>query len=274
MKTGINAWSIRGEADFEEAFFKASEAGFDGIELNVDNGGAHALTLATTDAELDSIRALSEKYKLPVSSISTSLWGGKLGEGTADSLAYSERLMKKQLDCAKKLGANGILVVPGGMSRDVSLAKAYENSLSTLSELAPMAGEYGLFVGVENVWNNFFISPFDMARFVDELGEPYCAYFDLGNVLAFSRPEDWIEILGERIKMAHIKGFRLNGGFNTGGVWCDIADSGIDWSRARKALDEVGYTGFVSAEVSKCGKEQSYEDYYRATREQIDAIIK
>ena len=73
MKTGINAWSIRSEADFEETFFKASEAGFDGIELNVDRGGSHALTLDTTDAELDLIRSLSEKYSLPVSSISTSL---------------------------------------------------------------------------------------------------------------------------------------------------------------------------------------------------------
>lgn len=274
MKTGINAWSIRSEADFEETFFKASEAGFDGIELNVDRGGAHALTLDTTDAELDEIRSLSEKYSLPVSSISTSLWSGKLGEGTVESLNYSERLMTAQLKFAKKLGAVGILIVPGGMSPTISLAMAYKNSLAALKALAPMANEYGLYVGVENVWNNFFTSPFDMARFVDEAGEPYCAYFDLGNVLAFARPEDWIEVLGERIKLAHIKGFRLHSGFNAGGDWCDIIDSRIDWNRSKNALKAVGYDGFVSAEVSKFDPAKSYEEYYRSTREQIDAITK
>ena len=274
MKTGINAWSIRSDDDFETAFAAASAAGFDGIELNIDRSGAHALTLDTTDAQLDDICALTEKYGLPVSSISTSLWSGKLGDGSAESLKYSERLMTAQLRFAKKLGAEGILIVPGGMSPTVSLAKAYKNSLAVLRELAPAAKEFGLCVGVENVWNSFFTSPFDMARFIDEAGEPYCAYFDLGNVLAFSRPEDWIEVLGERIKLAHIKGFRLRSGFNAGGDWCDIADSRIDWNRSRDALRAVGYDGYVSAEVSKCDPEQSWEDYYRSTREQIDAITK
>lgn len=274
MKTGINAWSIRSDADFETVFAAASAAGFDGIELNIDSSGTHALTLDTTAAQLDGIRALSEKYSLPVSSISTSLWGGRLGDGSPESLEYSERLITTQLRFAKKLGAEGILIVPGGMSRTVSLAKAYENSLAVLKELAPAVRQFGLYVGVENVWNSFFTSPFDMTRFIDEAGEPYCAYFDLGNVLAFSRPEDWIEVLGARIKLAHIKGFRLRSGFNGGGDWCDIADSGIDWKRSRDALRAIGYDGYVSAEVSKYNPEQSFEDYYRSTREQIDAIIK
>lgn len=82
MKTGINAWSIKTDADFEEAFSHAKAAGFDGIELNVDaNNAGHSLTFGTTDAELDEIMAISEKHSLPVSSISTSLWAGKMGQG-------------------------------------------------------------------------------------------------------------------------------------------------------------------------------------------------
>lgn len=65
MKTGINAWSIKTDADFEEAFSHAKAAGFDGIELNVDaNNAGHSLTFGTTDAELDEIMAISEKHSL------------------------------------------------------------------------------------------------------------------------------------------------------------------------------------------------------------------
>ena len=64
MKTAINAWSVRPDADFETAIRDVKAAGFDGIEFNVDSSGAHALTLDITDAELAKISALSEKYSL------------------------------------------------------------------------------------------------------------------------------------------------------------------------------------------------------------------
>lgn len=277
MKTGINAWSIHSDADFEESFSKAHAAGFDAIELNIDKGGAHSLTLDTTDAKLDEIRGLSEKYSLPISSISTSLWGGNLGDGKSESIKFSEKLMSSQLKFAKKLGAKGILIVPGGMSSEISLKTARKNSLESLEALAPMVREYakdGISVGVENVWNAFFTSPYDMASFIDELGRVYDAYFDLGNVIAFSRPEDWVEVLGNRIKFCHIKGFKLNGNINCGGTWCDISKSGLDWTRVRNALDKIGYDGFVTAEVSKMQADKSWEEYYRDVRTEIDNIIK
>lgn len=277
MKTGINAWSIRSDADFEEAFSKASAAGFDGIELNIDNAGAHALTLETSDSQLEEIKALSEKYDLPVSSISTSLWGGNMGLGTADAVKFSEKLMHGQLNAAKKLGAKGILIVPGGNGGDISLATARKNSIDTLTALAPMAIDYakqGITVGVENVWNAFFTSPYEMSSFVDELGWAYRAYFDLGNVIAFSRPEDWVEVLGGRISFCHIKGFKLHSSINCGGSWCDISQASADWKRVRAELDKIGYDGFVTAEVSKMQSEKSWEDYYRDVCGEIDSIIK
>ena len=79
MKKSLNAWTVEGSLNFEETFAAVSAAGFDGIELNVDGSGAHSITLSTTKEEFAAIRALSEKYNLPVVSISTSLWGAKMG---------------------------------------------------------------------------------------------------------------------------------------------------------------------------------------------------
>ena len=77
MKRSINAWTIPNPFTFEEAFACAAKAGFDGIELNVDAPGrsAHSLALDTDDSQLGEIAALSRKYGVNVSGISTSLWG-------------------------------------------------------------------------------------------------------------------------------------------------------------------------------------------------------
>lgn len=81
MKKSINAWTVEDAAGFPELFRQIKEAGFEGVELNVDAEGhsAHSLTLDTTPAELEEIAALSRQYQLPVVSVSSSLYGGKMG---------------------------------------------------------------------------------------------------------------------------------------------------------------------------------------------------
>jgi len=271
MKNCINAWSVKGDASFEEMFRDVKNAGFDGIELNVDRSGAHSLTEDITDEALAEIKALSDKYALPVVSISTSLWGGCMAE---DGNRAREVLIA-QLRCAKALGAGGILIVPGGNSDARPLREAYKACLQNLSALTPEIDKYGLKVGVENVWNGFFSSPFDMARFIDEIGHPLVgAYYDIGNTIAFSRTEDWIEILGERIQHTHIKGFKRNRGIHSGGIWCNIAESSVDWTSVKKTLQSIGYTGTVTAEVGKTEANQTWEDYYAMVKKEIDVIVK
>ena len=103
MKTCINAWSVPGDVGFEAMFRDIKAAGFDGIELNVDKGGAHALTLDMTDAALAEIKAISDKYELPVVSISTSLWGASM----AHDPDMAKKILVGQLRCAKALAGAG-----------------------------------------------------------------------------------------------------------------------------------------------------------------------
>ena len=66
-------------------------------------------------------------------------------------------------------------------------------------------------VALEEVWNKFLLSPFEVARYVDEFQSPWAkAYFDVGNVVFYGFPQDWIRTLGSRIVRLHIKGFKLN----------------------------------------------------------------
>jgi len=281
MKKALNAWTVDNSTGFEEMFKQLKEAGFEGIELNLDAVGSlsHSLTFDTTDSELEYIKSLSEQYNLEIVSISTSLLGEYgIGLPNEEMREMSKKVIRTQLRFAKALGAPGILVVPGGIQDQKSIAKAYETSMQTLKELGPEIEAAGLYVGVENVWNGFFMSPYDMMVFVDETKNPYvCAYFDVGNVVAFSWPEYWIEILGERAKFIHVKGFRRTGrsygGLNTGGTFVDLLDADIEWGAVTAALRTAGYDGYLTAELASPEKDSDFVDYYKGIASSLDKII-
>jgi len=277
MKKSINAWSVDSKTDFEDMFAQIKKAGFDGIELNIDAkpGSAHSLSMETTDKELADIKAISEKYDLPAVSISTSLWWSvNMGSASVENRDNSKKLLEKQLICAKTLGASGILVVPGGISDDVSIAEAYKNSRETLEYCKNLIEEYKIKVGVENVWNQFFMSPFDMANFIDSLDCEYItAYYDVGNNVAFSWSEDWIDILGNRISHIHIKDFKRSDGFNSGGTWVDLLQGDTNFKKIIPALRKTGWDGYLTAEIGKSDDSQTFGEFYGQTAEIEEKII-
>lgn len=272
MKRALNAWTVEGSLNMEETFAAVAAAGFEGIELNVDGpGAAHGLSMNTTAADYAAIRELSKKYNLPVCSISTSLWGSKMGN--KEQWADAEALLYKQIEAAKELGADGILIVPGGMGGATTLDTARKNSIAFLQAQKAKIEELGIFVGVENVWNGFFLSPYDMASFIDEVNSPKIgAYLDAGNMLAFSVPEYWIEVLGSRIGKVHVKDYKRNGGLNSGGTWQDITHGSADWKVMIPALRAAGYDGYLVGEVFKAFPDMSWEDYYAKVNGEIAEI--
>ena len=277
MKTALNAWSVSSDASFEETFAAVKDAGFDGIELNLDAEGksAHSLYVGMADSEIERIAELSQKYSLPVISVSSSL-GWKHHIGVKADHDVARRNFEAQLIFAAKLGAKGILTLPDGVNENGSYLRAYETSLEFYESERAFINDCNLTVGLENVWNGFFTSAWDMVKFIRDCDNPLIkAYFDAGNVFAFSRPEDWIEILGDRIGFVHVKGFLRNKGLNSGGSFCPILDGGINWQSVMKRLSEAGFDYYVTAEVGKSGKytQCSYEEFYKGTQNELRTLI-
>jgi len=275
MKSALNAWTVESSLSMEETFAAVAAAGFDGIELNVDAEGksAHSLSLSTTAADYAAIRALSAKYNLPVASVSTSLWGAKMG--LAANHADGEALLYKQIEAAAALGATGILTVPGGMGTDgATLDSVRRTSIAFMKAHREEIERLGIFVGLENVWNGFFLSPYDMVSFIDEVGSPKIgAYLDAGNMIAFSVPEYWIEVLGNRIGKVHVKDYKRSRALNSGGTWEDITHGSAEWKKIIPALRAAGYDGYLVGEVFKADAEMSYADYYKKVAGEIGEII-
>lgn len=272
MKRALNAWTFDSSLSMEQMFAAASSTGFEGIELNVDSPGSpHALSMKTCEEEYKTIQGFAEKYSLPVCSISTSLWGSMMGR--TESRVDAEKLLYKQIEAASKLGADGILTVPGGMGDGISLDKARRNSIEFLKSQRETIEKLGIFVGVENVWNGFFLSPYDMVSFIDEIGSPMIgAYLDVGNMIAFSVSEYWVEVLGSRIGKVHVKDYKRNGGLNSGGEWKDITHGSADWEKIIPALRNAGYDGYLVGEVFKDSSDIGWDEYYAKVNREIAQI--
>lgn len=275
MKKSINAWSVDSNTGFKEMFFQLKRAGFDAVELNLDSAerSVHSLTLKTTDEELINIRHDAESAGIEIASVSSSLYGIKLGNPEMHDDA--EKILLHHIHCAKILGVDSILVVPGAnIAAGHDILTAYNTVFEFLNRLKSKIEEEGIYVCLENVWNGFFTSPFDMASFIDRLDSPFIkAYYDVGNTVAFSDTVSWIKILGQRIKRVHIKGFKRNRALNSGGLWVDITDADIDWYRVIEALKDAKYDAYLTAEVSPVKSYENMEDFYKDVAMQESEIL-
>ena len=269
MKKAVNAWFFPKDMHYVECMKKAKAAGFDGIELNVDETGN--LTLATDEKALHLLAKQSEDIGIAISSVSTSLaWGAPV---TSNDKAKKEKgiaTIKKELEAAAILGADTILVIPGVVDEEVSYDVAYDRALEMMSVMAKEAEKMQINIGLENVWNKFLLSPLEMRGLIDEINSPYVgSYFDAGNVLINGYPEQWINILGERIKKVHIKDYKLGMIPHEGFV--GLHEGEVNFARVIKALKAVGYDSYLTAEVFISGGDIDAE--VRKLADDMDKVI-
>ena len=172
--------------------------------------------------------------------------------------------LKQTLQDAKRYGATSVLFIPAVVSKSVAYADAYKRSQEELKKAIPMAEDLGVKIAIENVWNNFLLSPLEAARYVDEMKSKAVGWhFDVGNVLRIGWPEQWIEVLGKRIQKLHIKEFSREK-MNSQGLWkgfdVKLQEGDNNWPKVMKALDKIGYNGWGIAEQGGADSPEGMQD--------------
>lgn len=259
MLKSISAWAFDPQRPAAEIFKIARDTGFDGVEVSIGADGAPANQVWLDSSEDDCKRLIEEASKagVKISSLASGLgWGNPLTNKATQ--AAGSNAVKKSLQVAKWLGTDAILVVSGGVGAEfiegfqgARYDEAYDNALAALKELKSTADELGVAIGVENVWNKFLLSPLEFRAFLDEIGSTQVgAYFDVGNVIYSGYPEQWIQILGSRIKRIHFKDFKRDVGNLDG--FCDLLDGDVNFPAVMSALREIGYNGPVTSEFFNC----------------------
>ena len=277
MKKGINIWSFP-PAPVRDTLLLAKDAGFEGVELALDATGE--ISLDSTEKELLDIRAFAENIGLKIPSLSCSMcWDFRLSDDDKAKREKAKDIIRRQMETAKILGADTVLVIPGVVNAvfsnpevKVPYDTVYERALSGILELKDHAEELEINIGLENVWNKFLLSPMEMRDFIDKIGSDYVgAYLDIGNTLYCSYPEDWVRILGKRIKKVHFKDYRCEAGGLVGFV--DLLAGDVDYPEVVRALDEVGYDGWVAAEMIPNYKHYTETIIYN-TSNSMDKILR
>lgn len=253
MKKGINIWSFP-EGTLAESFALAKDAGFDGVEVGLLAEGE--VSLKSTEKDLLAVKQSAKDNGIELYSVATGLyWDHWLTDDCPKERQVAKDVVKKHLEVAKTLGCDTILVVPGSVHAEfaapgkvVDYEDAYNRSLEALQELKSEAERLEVNIGIENVWNQFLNSPIEMRDFIDKIDSPFVgSYFDVGNVLFNGHPEHWIKALGKRIKKVHFKDYRVAAGGLHGFV--DLLAGDVDYPAVVKALEAIGYDGWVSAEM-------------------------
>jgi L-ribulose-5-phosphate 3-epimerase len=215
-------------------------AGFEGAEMN-------------SHMDQDEVMRARDEVGLVIPSVCGAYhWDKPLSHPDPKVREAGLEALKQTLRDAKRYGATSVLLVPAVVNKEVSYTEAYTRSQAEIRKAVPLAEELGVKIAIENVWNQFLLSPLEAARYVDEFNSPAVGWhFDVGNIINYGWPEQWVRILGKRIQKLHIKEFSRKRRDNEG-LWkgFDVAllEVDDDWPAVMKAVDEVGYSGWAMTE--------------------------
>ncbi|SRR5690554_96485 len=244
LKKGLGFGMIKEDLPLVDKFKLMRDLGFDGIELN-------------TPAEFPIQEILEAKEKSGIelpSVVNKDHWSLPLSDPDPEVRNKCIQSVATSLREVKELGGDTVLIVPGVVNEKVSYEQAYITSQNSIRELIPYVEETGMKLGVENVWNNFLISPVEAKRFIDEINHPLVGwYFDVGNILRYGWPEHWIKTLNQRIVKLHIKEYSREL-MNTKGLWegfkVDLLKGDVNWPAVMQSVREINHQGgWLVAEV-------------------------
>ena len=240
FKKGIMWGGIGVEGSVLDKMKAAQAAGFDGVEMMSHMDPEEVLRARdATGVEIPSV-CDAQHWKKPLSAPDPKV----RAEGFA--------ALQQTLRDAKRYGASSVLLVPAVVSQEVSYADAYTRSQAEIRQAIPLAEELGVKIAFENVWNHFLLSPLEAARYVDEFQSPAIGWhFDVGNIINYGWPEQWIRILGPRIQKLHIKEFSRKKRDQEGtgkGFAVEFLTGDNNWTAVMQAVDEVKYHGWAIVE--------------------------
>ncbi len=243
IKKSLKFGMVQEELSVLDKFKLLKDLGFDGVELDSPNDLDHKEILKARDETGLEIPGVvnSLHWKMPLSDPDPSV-----RKRCVDS-------MKDALRNCSAYGGTTVLLVPAVVNEKVSYVDAYQRSQEEIRKILPVAEETGIKIAIENVWNNFLISPVEAARYIDEFDNEMIGwYFDVGNIVRYGWPEHWIEALGSRIMKIDIKEYSREKQRNEG-VWkgfqVELLEGDCNWPVVNQALRKVGYQGWGSAEV-------------------------
>jgi hexulose-6-phosphate isomerase len=257
IKKGLVMSMLPEKLSVADRFKLARDTGFEAIQAPT-----------TPDAkQADEIKAAADASGVRVDSVmNMAHWKYPLSSADPAAVETSMEGMRTSLHNAKLWGCDAVLLVPAVVNPQTSYKDAWTRSQKQIRALLPLAEELKIVIAIEEVWNKFLLSPLEMLAYINEFKHPLVrAWFDVGNVVLYGYPQDWIHTLGPTIAKVHLKDFKRS---ENGYAWANLGDGDIDWSAVRQAFADVGYRGSAIAEL-----QPGDEPYLRDVSKRIDRLL-
>jgi L-ribulose-5-phosphate 3-epimerase len=243
IRKAVKFEMIAGDAPIAEKLGLIRRLGFDGVEMPAPAG-----------IDIDEAVAAAGATGIVIHGVVNSEhWRSPLSDPDPAVRARGREALEQALRDCHRYGGTTVLLVPAVVDGRVSYADAWTRSRAEIRTVLPLAEELQVRIAIENVWNNFLLSPLEAARYVDEFESPWIGwYFDVGNVVRYGWPDQWIRILGRRVLKLDVKGYSRRKRDDEGlwkGFNVEIGEGDCDWPAVRAALRDVGYAGWATAEV-------------------------
>ncbi|MDH3712126.1 MAG: sugar phosphate isomerase/epimerase [Cyclobacteriaceae bacterium] len=259
-KKSLKFGMIQEEMSVLDKFKLVKELGFHGIELDSPN-----------ELNEQEILDARDQTGLEIPGVVNSVhWKKPLSHPDPEVRAACTESMIDALHKCKLYGGTTVLLVPAVVNEEVGYDEAWDRSTEEIKKMLPAAEETGVKIAIENVWNNFLISPLEAAHYIDQFDSNMIGwYFDVGNVIRYGWPDQWVRILGKRILKIDVKEYSREKQKNQG-IWegfkVKLGEGDSDWPKVNKALVAAGYEGWGSAEVPGGDRERLWDISRRMDR--------
>jgi len=257
VKKGLVLSMVSARLNFADRFKMIRDTGFEVVQAPTtpDERAAEEMKNAADAANIriDSVMNMDH-------------WQYPLSSGDPAVVEKSMAGMRTSLHNAALWGSDVVLLVPAVVNAETSYRDAWTRSQTQIRKLIPLAQQLRVVIGIEEVWNKFLLSPLEMNTYVSEFQSPWIkTWFDVGNVVLYGYPQDWIRTLGKSIVKVHLKDFKRR---QDGYSWVNLGEGDIDWAAVREAFAEIGYSGSVIAELPA-----GDEAYLRDVSTRIDRLV-
>jgi len=235
---------IKEDLSIMEKFLLIKDLGFHGVELDWPN-------------KLNEQEILKARDKTGIhipGTVNSVHWKKQLSNPDPEIRQECVDATITALHKTKLYGGDTVLLVPAVVNKDVGYDEAWDRSTEEIKKILPASEQTGVKIAIENVWNNFLISPIEARSYIDQFDSDMIGwYMDIGNIVRYGWPEQWIRILDHRILKVDIKDYSRQKQVDEG-IWegfkVKLGDGDSDWTSVNQALSEIGYSGWGSAEVS------------------------
>ncbi len=239
----------------------AKQAGFDGVDFD-----------QAAPYRPEQVRAAVQETGVFVhNAINHAHWKDRLTSPDESVRAKGRANIAHCLRVSHAAGGSGVLIVVGH-GKDGKPDEVTDRCRKEIRRLLPLAASLGQMILIENVWNRMFYdhdappeqSPQAFIDFVDSFNSPWVGmYYDIGNHWKYGQPGEWIRAFGRRCVKLDVKGFSRKLGKFT-----PIGEGDLPWEDVRKALREIGFCGWATAEVAGGRVEQ-----LKTVRRQMEQVF-